>query len=93
MTKNNDDDKDWGLNLKEDNKINISSIFALEFRNIMAQALHTDDFATQILKNELPEKWHLEDDALWYELNQLYIPESLRIKAKELSHDNQLAGH
>ncbi|KAI0999077.1 hypothetical protein K3495_g9119 [Podosphaera aphanis] len=59
----------------------------------MAEALHSDEFAIQISQNGLPDEWHLEDDALWYELNRLYIPMSLRIKSKELSHDCPLSGH
>ncbi|KAI0994989.1 hypothetical protein K3495_g13191 [Podosphaera aphanis] len=66
MEKNEDDDKDWGLNLKDDcaKSANINAVVSLEFKNSMAEALHADEFASQILQNGLPDEWHLEDDAL-----------------------------
>ncbi|KAI0998143.1 hypothetical protein K3495_g10049 [Podosphaera aphanis] len=66
MEKDEDDDKDWGLNLKDDcaKSANINAVVSLEFKNSMAEALHADEFATQILQNGLPDEWHLEDDAL-----------------------------
>ncbi|KAI1003045.1 hypothetical protein K3495_g5156 [Podosphaera aphanis] len=62
-------------------------------RHNTANALNLDNYASQLLQHQLPDNWHLEDGALWYNLNRLYIPEALRIKAKELSHDSPLAGH
>lgn len=59
----------------------------------MSDALKSDSFASNLLSQKLPDKLHQEDNALWYDFNRLYIPESLRIKAKELSHDSPLAGH
>ncbi|KAI1005277.1 hypothetical protein K3495_g2943 [Podosphaera aphanis] len=59
----------------------------------MADALKSDKFASDISQDQLPDNWHREDDALWYKLNRLYIPETLRVRAKELSHDSPLAGH
>lgn len=59
----------------------------------MADALKMDKFASELLQHQLPDDWHIEDEALWYKLNRLYIPETLRIRAKELSHDSPLAGH
>lgn len=43
--------------------------------------------------SNVAENWHIEDDTRWYNLNRLYIPESICIKAKRLIHDNPLAGH
>ncbi|KAI0993687.1 Transposon Tf2-9 polyprotein, partial [Podosphaera aphanis] len=94
MTKDADNTQDWGLNLStHENNITINAVVALEFRENMSAALKSDKFASDILKSPLHEKWHEEDDALWYEKNRLYMPESLRIRAKELSHDSPLAGH
>ncbi|KAI0991763.1 hypothetical protein K3495_g16424, partial [Podosphaera aphanis] len=85
----------WGLNLALCNNkdVFINAVLPLEFKNIMTDALKSDKYATQLLQNQLPIKWHSENGALWYDLARLYIPESLRIKAKELSHDSPLAGH
>lgn len=58
----------------------------------MTQALSADEFANSI-KDNLPDNWHFKDEALRYKYNRLYIPESLRIKAKKVIHDNPLAGH
>lgn len=59
----------------------------------MEDALKLDKFAVTLLEKDLPDKWYFEDNALWFDKTRLYIPESLRIRAKELSHDSPLAGH
>ncbi|KAI0995795.1 hypothetical protein K3495_g12386 [Podosphaera aphanis] len=74
-------------------ELSINAVVAVEFKNQMEDALKLDDFASQLLKDQLPEDWHVEDDALWYKLIRLYIPKTLRIRAKELCHDSPLAGH
>ncbi|KAI0991224.1 hypothetical protein K3495_g16963, partial [Podosphaera aphanis] len=95
MVKFDENPTDWGLNLvtNEQDNISINAIMPLEFKLDMADALKLDKHASQLLQHQLPDNWHLEDGALWYNLNRLYIPEALRIKAKELSHDSPLAGH
>ncbi|KAI0995283.1 hypothetical protein K3495_g12901 [Podosphaera aphanis] len=59
----------------------------------MIDALKSDEYATQLLQNQLPVKWHSENGALWYDLTRLFIPDSLRIIAKDFRHDNPLTGH
>lgn len=95
MTKMDDNSKNqWNLNLVDDDSksLEINAVVALEFKNVLADALSNDKLAKEIIL-DLPDRWHIEDDALWFDLNRLYIPESLRVRAKELSHDSPLAGH
>lgn len=95
MIKNSDKEQQWGLNLKtiENNPININAVLALEFRDIMANALSSDKFASNLMSKKPPEKWHQEENALCYDLKKLYIPDTLGTRDKELSHDIPLAGH
>ncbi|KAI1005996.1 hypothetical protein K3495_g2221 [Podosphaera aphanis] len=63
----------------------------LEFKREMTSALNLDKYVSQLLEYQLPDNWHIEDGVLGYNLNRLYIPESLRLKARELGHHNPLA--
>lgn len=70
MVKVCENEKDWGLNLvKNNNPITINAVVSLEFKNELGNALRKDKFANEMIKHELPEKWHREDGALWYELD------------------------
>ncbi|KAI1005125.1 hypothetical protein K3495_g3086 [Podosphaera aphanis] len=86
------DEVQWNLNLTDKEISTINAIVDLVFKDLISQELSTDEFAKNIMSN-ITEKWHIEDDALWYDCNRLYIPETLRIKAKRLIHANPLAGH
>lgn len=86
--------KEWPLNLKDanSNPIQINAIVDLYFKDLMEDVLKLDKFAVTLSEKDIPDKWHFEDNALWFDKTRLYIPESLRIRAKELSHDSPLAG-
>lgn len=95
MTKIDDRKVEWRLNFVNQNHatVSVNAMVALEHRDIIKDALRQDKFASELFKSELPNRWHVGDNVLWYDLNRLYLSESLRIKAKTLSHDNPLAGH
>lgn len=81
MTKSQESQIQWNLNFTPSDDPTIIAVVDLEFRNIIAQALSEDNFAKKKTQN-LPTNWHIEDNAHWFNLNRLYIPETLRIKAK-----------
>lgn len=76
------DEVKWNLNITDNESMKINAIIDLESK----EALSVHNFANEIMSN-ITEKWHVEDNTLWYDLNRLYIPETLLKKAKQLSHD------
>lgn len=64
----------------------------MAYPKVSVIALSVDEFANNIM-SKIPEKWHFEDQTPWYNLTRLYIPEKLRIRAKQLIHDNSPAGN
>lgn len=71
----------------------INAIIALEFEDFRKDALRKDEFVSELLKSELPNRWHVEGNVLWFGLSRLYIPQSLQVKIKTLSYENPLADH
>ncbi|KAI1005414.1 hypothetical protein K3495_g2808 [Podosphaera aphanis] len=88
MIKTNENEKE-----DEDRSVQLNAVVTSEFNDLMIDALQIVRFAIDILKQDLPERWHSEVGVLWYDLHRIYVPELLRMKEKELSLDSPLAGH